>query len=182
VKARAILIVLSATLAACSGDDHEDLRQWMKESTKDFRGNIPKLPDVKPYQPVAYDGDGIVDPFKPAKIEPESKSRQSAGKGNGFQPDFEAREIRNSLLEKYPLESLKMIGYMHLNGRPIAVIQAEQNVKQVRVGEYVGLDFGMVTQVTDKEVTVRELVQDSAGDWMERTNSLYLQGKEGGSK
>ena len=58
----------------------------------------------------------------------------------------------------------------------------EDKVKQVKVGDYVGLDFGMVTQITDKEVVMRELIQDSAGDWSERTSSLYLQGKEGSRK
>lgn len=177
-----IVIALAGVLAACSGGDHEDLRQWMQESTKGLRGNIPKLPEVKPYEPVAYDAEGLLDPFKPGKIEPESKNRLGGAKAGGLQPDYEAREMRNSLLEKYPLESLKMVGYLNINNRPIAVMQAEQHVKQVKVGEYMGQDFGMVTQITDTEVTVRELVQDSAGDWSERTNSLRLQGKEGGKK
>ncbi|QLQ26584.1 MAG: pilus assembly protein PilP [Dechloromonas sp.] len=103
-------------------------------------------------------------------------------KGGVFQPDFEARDLRNSLLEKYPVESLKMIGYLNINRRPIAVIQVEDKVKQVKVGDYLGLDFGMVTQITDKEVVMRELIQDSAGDWSERTSSLYLQAKEGSKK
>ena len=178
---RLIVIAVSGVLAACSSGDHEDLRQWMAENTKDLRGNIPKLPDVKPYQPTPYEVEGMLDPFRPSKIEPESKQKQG-GKGVGLQPDYEARELRNSLLEKFPLESLKMIGYLNVNNRPMAVIQAEQNVKQVKVGDYVGLDFGMVTQITDKEVTLRELVQDSAGDWSERTSSLHLQGKEGSKK
>ena len=75
-----------------------------------------------------------------------------------------------------------MIGYLNINRRPIAVIQVENKVKQVKVGDYVGLDFGMVTQITDKEVVMRELIQDSAGDWSERTSSLYLQAKEGSKK
>lgn len=182
MKPGLVVVVLCGVIAACSSGDHEDLRQWMKESTKDLRGNIPRLPDVKPYEPVPYNGEGSLDPFKAAKIEPENKGRSGSGKGGGLQPDFDARELRNSPLEKYPLESLKMIGYLNLSGKSIAVIQADKNIKQVRVGEYMGLDFGMVTQITDREVKVRELVQDSAGDWMERTNSLYLQGKEGGNK
>ncbi len=177
---RLILVALCGALGACSGGDHEELKQWMAESTKDMRGNIPKLPEVKPYQPVPYDVEGLLDPFKAGKIEPESKNKQGAGNGGAFQPDFEARELRNSLLEKYPIESLKMIGYLNVNRRPIAVIQVEDKVKQVKVGEYLGLDFGMVTRITDKEVVLRELIQDSAGDWSERTSSLYLQGKEGG--
>ena len=149
---------------------------------KDMRGNVPKLPEVKPYEPVPYGMDGVLDPFKTNKIEPESRYKQLAGKGGAFQPDYEAREIRNSMLEKYPLESLKMIGYMNVNKRPMAVIQVEDKVKQVKVGDYMGLDFGMVTQVSDTEVQVRELIQDSAGDWSERKSSLYLQSKEGSKK
>jgi len=179
---RLLVIVLCGMLLGCGDDDHEDLRRWMNESAKDMRGNIPKLPDVQPYQPVPYDVEALLDPFKPNKIEPESKYRQAAGKGGMFQPDFEARELRNSLLEKYPLESLKMIGYLNVNKQPIAVVQVDDKVKQVKVGDYIGLDFGMVTKITDKDVELRELIQDSAGDWSERKSSLYLQSKEGGKK
>jgi hypothetical protein len=64
-----------------------------------------------------------------------------------------------------PSSRLKMIGYMNVNKRPMAVIQVEDKVKQVKVGDYIGLDFGMVTQISDTEVQLRELIQDSAGDW-----------------
>jgi type IV pilus assembly protein PilP len=179
---RLILVALCGALGACSGGDHEDIKRWMAENTKDMRGNIPKLPEVKPYEPVLYDVEGMVDPFKASKIEPESKRGKGTGKGGAFEPDFEARELRNSLLEKYPIESLKMIGYLNVNQQPIGVIQVENKVKQIKVGEYLGLDFGMVTRITDKEVVLRELIQDSAGDWSERTSSLYLQSKEGSKK
>lgn len=179
---RLMLVALCSALGACSGSDHEDLKQWMAENTKDMRGNVPKVPEVLPYQPVPYDVEGVLDPFKPNKIEPESRYKQGAGKGGAFQPDFDAREMRNSLLEKYPIESLKMIGYLNINNRPMAAIQVDDKVKQIKVGDYIGLDFGMVTQVTDKEVVLRELIQDSAGDWSERKSSLYLQSKEGSKK
>jgi type IV pilus assembly protein PilP len=177
-----LLVALCGLMGACSGGDHDDLKQWMAENTKDMRGHIPKLPEVKPYEPVPYEVEGTLDPFKSNKIEPESKYKQLAGKGGAFQPDFEAREVRNSLLEKYPIESLKMIGYLNVNKRPMAVIQVEDKVKQVKVGDYIGLDFGMVTQISDTEVQLRELIQDSAGDWTERKSSLYLQSKEGSKK
>lgn len=177
-----LVATLCLVLSGCSSSEHEDLRQWMDENTKDMRGGIPKLPEVQPYQPVPYEVEALLDPFKAGKIEPESKFRQGQGKGSIYQPDFDARELRNSLLEKYPLESLKMIGYLNVNKRPLAVIQVEDKVKQVKVGEYIGLDFGMVTKITDQELELRELIQDSAGDWSERKSSLYLQGKEGNKK
>ncbi len=179
---RLIFFALCGVLVGCSGGDHQDLREWMVESTKDLRGNVPKLPEVQPYEPVPYTVEGMLDPFKASKIEPESKYKQGGGKGGPFQPDFEAREMRNSILEKYPLESLKLIGYMNINKQPIAVIQAEDKVKQVKLGDYIGLDFGMVTKISDTEIELRELVQDSAGDWSERKSSLYLQSKEGSKK
>jgi len=179
---RLLLIALCGALGACSSGDHDDLKRWMAESTKDMRGNVPKLPEVLPYEPVPYEVETMLDPFKPNKIEPESKYRQAAGKAGAFQPDFDAREMRNSLLEKYPIESLKMIGYLNVNNRPMAVIQVDDKVKQIKVGDYIGLDFGMVTRINDKEVELRELIQDSAGDWSERKSSLYLQSKEGSKK
>lgn len=179
---RLTLLLLCILLSACFGGDHEDMRAWMTENTKDLRGVIPKLPEVKPYIAVPYEVEGVIDPFRPGKIEPESKYKQGAGKGGAFQPDFEARELRNSLLEKYPLESLRMIGYLNLNKQPMAVVQVEDKVKQVKVGEYLGLDFGVVTKITDSEIELRELIQDSAGEWTERNSSLHLQSKDGNKK
>lgn len=178
---RLTILAFCLSIAACSGNGHEDLELWMSENSKDLRPNIPKLPEVKPYEAVSYDPQGLPDPFKSSKIEPESRSKQ-AGKGSAFQPDIEAREMRNSILEKYPLESLKMIGYLNVNKRPMAVVQVDDKVRQVKVGEYLGLDFGMVTQISDTEIKLRELIQDSAGDWSERESSLLLQGKEGSKK
>jgi type IV pilus assembly protein PilP len=169
-------------LVACSGSDHEDLKEWITQNSKDLRGAVKKLPDVLAYQAVAYDVEALIDPFKAGKIEPESKNKQGAGKGGEYQPDFDARDLRNNILEKYPLESLKMIGTLNVNNRPMAVIQVEDKVKQVRVGEYVGLDFGMVTRITDKDIELRELIQDAAGDWSERNSTLHLQSKDGGKK
>jgi len=178
---RYLLLGMVILLAGCSADEHQDLKNWMADNTKDLRGGIPKLPEVKPYEAVPYEVEGMQDPFRSSKIEPDSKYKKN-GAGGGFRPDFEARELRNSFLEKYPLESLKMIGYLNVNRSPMAVIQVADKVKQVRVGEYLGLDFGIVTKITETEVQLRELIEDSAGDWSERNSSLYLQSKEGGKK
>jgi type IV pilus assembly protein PilP len=77
---RILLVALFGTLVACSGEGHDDLKQWMADNSKDLRGSVPKLPEVLPYQAVPYDVEGMLDPFKPGKIEPESKNRQGAAK------------------------------------------------------------------------------------------------------
>jgi type IV pilus assembly protein PilP len=172
-------MLLALLLAGCGSDDHDELRAWMQDVSKDMRGKIPPLPAVKPYEAVPYEVEAAVDPFRASKIEPEGKLRHGSGKG-GLQPDFEARELRNSMLEKYPLESIKMIGFLNINRKPLAVVQVDQHVKQVRVGEFMGMDFGRVTQISEREVALKELIQDSEGDWIERTTTLAMQSKEQG--
>ncbi len=169
------VLLLPLLLAACGGGgNHDDLKQWMRESTKNLHGKIPPLPEVKPYEAAEYQAETLPDPFKPALMDQDAKKRRGSGK---LQPDFEARELRNNPLERYPLESLTMIGYLKIGKMPYAVVQIEQLVKQVKIGEYIGQDFGIVTQVSETEVTVRELIQDTAGDWTERTSMLLLQEK-----
>jgi type IV pilus assembly protein PilP len=164
--------LMCITLVACTGGDNQDLRQWMNEAGKDIKGKIPPLPEVKPYEPVAYDAGNLLDPFKPAKIGPEQKKNA----GGGVQPDMDRpREP----LEAYPLESLKYVGVMTKKNASYAIIQVDSALYQVRVGNYMGQNFGVITKVAESEVTLKELTQDSAGDWVEKTSVLLLQSQEG---
>ena len=163
--------MLSLALAACSSGEHEDLRQWMNESSKDFKGRIPPLPQVKPYEPAPYDAGSLVDPFRSAKLGVDQKK----GGGGGRQPDMDrAREP----LESYPLESLKYVGVMTRKSSSYAIIQVDASLYQVRTGNYMGQNFGVITRITEDEVVLKELVQDSAGDWVERDSTLQLQAQE----
>lgn len=166
-----VALVSVVLVAACSGDDHEDQRQWMNEVSKDIRGKIPPLPEVKPYEPVPYDAGNLIDPFKPAKIGPEQRKNG----GGGLRPDMDRpREP----LEAYPLESLKYVGVMTRKKISYALIQVDGSLYQVRTGNYLGQNFGVITKVSESEIALKELVQDSAGDWVEREITLLLQGQE----
>lgn len=161
--------LLTCLLAGCGGGEHEDLKQWMKESTRDLKAKVPPLPEIKPFPVVAYEGTELTDPFNPRKIEPEKKG------GGGAGPDVNRRR---EPLEAYPLESLRMVGALHNAKGVNAVVQADRAYHQVRVGNYLGQNFGVVTRISESEVTLKELVQDSAGDWTERTSTLQLQEKQ----
>lgn len=166
-------ILLSAfCLAACSGGEQEELRQWMKEETKDFRGKIPALPQVKPYEAVPYDAAGLIDPFKSSKMLIDVKE----GGGGGLQPDLNRPK---EPLEHYPLESIKYVGSLTKKRQVHGIVQVDGALHQVRTGNYMGQNFGVVTKVSETEITLRELVQDPAGDWIERASTLLLQAKEG---
>jgi type IV pilus assembly protein PilP len=167
MRARAFLVIaIGASLAGCGGESHQDLRAWMAEQGKGTRGKLDPVPQIKPYEPFAYNAFDLADPFKPRKIEP-------AKGGSKLAPDL-AR--RREPLESFPLESLTMVGTLEKDRSIYALIRTpEKDVYQVRAGNHMGQDFGVITGITETEIRLRELVQDGAGDWTERTSSLQLQ-------
>lgn len=167
-------MVVGLMLGACSSDDHQDLKQWMKDATKDMKGRVKPLPEMKPFPIVSYEAAEMADPFNPVKIGPDKKP-EGGGTGGGITPDF--NRFREPL-EAYPLESLKMVGLIQKDKMLNAIIKADKTVHLVKIGNYMGQNFGMITQITDSEVQLRELVQDSAGDWVERPGTLQLQEQE----
>src|SRR5688572_25582897 len=163
----ALLLVLAClALASCSGDQHSDLKQFVKDSDNLPRGRIAPLPDVTPYEPFSYEAFGLLDPFKPRKIE---VPKAAAG---GVQPD-QAR--RKEPLEAYPLENLRMVGTLQQNKMHYALVKSpDNNLFRVRPGNYMGQNFGLITEVSESSIKLKEIVQDSTGDWTERISTLTL--------
>jgi type IV pilus assembly protein PilP len=158
--------VVTFALSACGGGDMDDLQEFMAEAGKDMQGRVEPLPQIKPYEPFNYEAFDLPDPFKPRKLSP-------TGGGGGLQPDLTRPK---EPLESYSLESLKMVGTVSRKDGIHAVVSTpDKTVYHVRAGNYMGQNFGLITQVTDNEVTLKEIVQDSAGDWAERTSTLTLQ-------
>jgi type IV pilus assembly protein PilP len=170
-----LVAVFCTSLAACTpSSDHEDLRQWMNDASKGLKGKVQPIPEVKSYEPVAYDARNLVDPFRSSRTIPEQVTS-----GGSERLDFE-RERQREPLESYPLESLKYVGIMTRieDKSSYGIIQADSSLYQVKTGNYLGQNFGRITEISESEVTLKELVQDGAGDWIERVSSLLLQGQE----
>ncbi|WP_332672249.1 pilus assembly protein PilP [Aromatoleum sp.] len=165
---KSLLILASAVaLGACS-TDQEDIHGWMAEQEKGMKGTVKPLPEVHPFPVVEYTA-GDATPFAPARIEPEAKARAGSG------PDL--GRLREPL-EAFPLESLELVGVMKQSAKEHALVKADKSLYQVRVGNYVGQNFGLVTHITETEVMVKELVEDLNGDWVERTSKLLLQERQ----
>jgi type IV pilus assembly protein PilP len=162
------LALVSLLLAGCGGEEFQDLRDFVKNSGADMRGKIEPPPEVKPYENFVYNNDaGLPDPFKPRKEE-----LRPEGKLGINQPDLNRPK---EALEEFPLESLKMVGYLYRDKIGYAVIRAtDGKLYRVKAGNYMGPNFGLIKEVTETEVTVKEMVQDSSGEWTERINTLQL--------
>lgn len=152
-------------LAGCGGESHQDLRAWMADQGKGARGRVDPLPQIKPYEPFAYNAFDLPDPFKPRKIEPTKGSNKLA-------PDLTRRR---EPLESYPLESLNMVGTLAQGKTTYALVRTpDKDVYQVTIGNYVGQNFGVILAINESEIRLKELVQDGGGDWTERTGTLQL--------
>ena len=169
------VIALGIMLAGCFGEEFGDLKAELKDKTKDLRGKIAPLPVVKPYEPVPYKAFDQADPFSSAKIELVTKSASSGG--GGLKPDFNRPK---EPLEAYPLESLKMVGVLQQRKASFALVKADVGLYRVKVGNYMGQNFGLITTITESQIQLRELIQDPAGDWAERQSTLQLQEVGGG--
>jgi type IV pilus assembly protein PilP len=60
-------------------------------------------------------------------------------------------------------------------GRQGALLNVDDLLYQVQVGQYLGQNYGRITKITETEIVLREIVQDARGDLTERISSLQLQ-------
>ena len=80
------LIILPLILLVSCGEGYADLKQFVKDSEKVPR-RIDPLPQVQPFQPFAYEGFDLPDPFRPRKL----TVKQDAN-ANGLAPDLNRRK------------------------------------------------------------------------------------------
>jgi type IV pilus assembly protein PilP len=162
---RLLVPIALAVLASCSSEIDE-LKSFVRDSEKGLPRRIDPLPPVKPFEPFAYEGFDLPDPFKPRKLSPPKE-----GSGGGLAPDLNRRK---EPLEAFPLEQLKMVGTLSQGKDTYAIVRADKTLYRVKKGNYMGQNFGLITDVTESEIKLKEIVQDSAGDWAERQSVLPL--------
>jgi type IV pilus assembly protein PilP len=169
--ANTALAALLVLLAGCGGDEHRDLKEELANLTKDMRGRVDPLPQVKPYEPVPYTAEGQVDPFRPERIEVAAAGRAASASTSLIE---EQKKRPPEPLEAFPLESIQMLGTITQKKETFALVKAGPNLYRVKKGNYMGQNFGVITEIDEAQISLKELVQDSSGDWVERMSTLQL--------
>ena len=82
---------------------------------------------------------------------------------------------RKEPLEAFPLDSMSVVGSIIRAGQPVALIKVDNLLYQVKLGNYLGQNYGRVMKINESEITLREIVQDAVGEWIERIATLELQ-------
>jgi type IV pilus assembly protein PilP len=166
------LTAIALAVTAC-GSDQDELSQWMEQQRREVKPSVQPLSAPKKFTPQAYGDDVGVEPFSTQKLTVALK--QEAKQPNSML----AAEInrRKEPLEAYPLDSMSMVGSVTKGGRPYALLRVDNLLYQVKAGDYLGQNFGKITKITETDVTLREIVQDAGGEWIERNSALQMQEK-----
>jgi type IV pilus assembly protein PilP len=136
-------------------------------------GQAQRQPIAPPrkFEPEPYAGAGGQDPFSSGKLVAGTrlnsrKLERAAGRG-----DEAAQGAAGSLSAGRHDHG----GYGGAPGAPHALLRVDGLLHYVKVGDYLGQNFGKITRITETEIDLREIAQDASGEWIERTSTLQLQ-------
>jgi type IV pilus assembly protein PilP len=168
---RTAALALAAVLVAGCSAEHDELQQWMEQQRREVKPNVPPLQPPRKFDPQPYTSAQAVDPFSNQKLSVALKAEARAP--NSLLSSELNR--RREPLESYPLDSMIMVGSVTKLGQPYALLRVDNLLYQVKVGDYLGQNYGRITRIAETEITLREIVQDAAGEWIERPATLQLQ-------
>ncbi len=169
-----MVVVALAFLAGCGASDEDELRQWMAEQRNQVKSQVTPLAEPKKFIPEAYTQDAALDPFDAVRLTRALRrdSAQNATNAGLIAPEMARRK---EPLEAFPLDSMAMVGSLDKKGAPTALVSVDKLLYQVRVGNYLGQNYGLIMKITETEIILREIVQDASGEWVERPTTLVLQ-------
>jgi type IV pilus assembly protein PilP len=167
VKHLLLLATASLGLSACGGNMGE-LDAYINEVKARPGGRIEPLPEITPYESFAYvaDVEGVRSPFVP------DTAQSAGGPGSGTRPDPDrSREY----LEGFPLDTLGMVGTLYIGDNYYGLIQTSDGlIHRVLPGNYMGQNDGRITEISESEITLVEIISDGIGGYIERDAAIGL--------
>jgi type IV pilus assembly protein PilP len=162
--------VMLVILSGCS-PEHRDIQQWVNQRRQAATPRV--MPIAKPvaFVPVTYTQSSTADPFEENRLTDVLKT-QDSGHDALLQTELNRRK---EPLEAVALDTMAMVGSIDKNRQQVALIKANNLIYQIRVGNYLGHDYGKVTKITENTIELREIVQDASGLWVERNATIRLQ-------
>jgi type IV pilus assembly protein PilP len=161
-------------LAACGPTGEDELRQWIAEQRATTKPRVTPLTEPKQFKPESYGAEAAVDPFTASKLTQALRrdGAQLASNAALIAPEMARRK---EPLEAFPLDSMAMVGSLNKTGVPTALLRVNNLIYPVKLGSYLGQNYGKITKISETAIQLREIVQDATGDWIERLTTLDLQ-------
>ena len=165
--ARLLLMLGAVLLLAGCTRGMSDLHDWVAQEKTKKGAPIPPLPVIKTFETFQYNDQGKRDPFSPSTAE-----TQPSASASGPRPD---QDRPKQPLEMFALDSLKMVGTVGTGTGIEALVKDPGGViHRVHRNEYLGQNYGRVTDIAEDHVDLVELVSNGNGGWMERSASIGL--------
>jgi len=158
------IVGLALTLTACSSD-HSELQAYIEEVQARPGGAIEPLPEVQPAPSHVYEPGNRRSPFIPD--EP-----QRLPDDDGIGPNVDRpREF----LEGRPLDALTMVGTLRNDQGAYGLVQDPEGlVHRVTIGNHMGQNYGRITDISEAEIQLVEIIADGIGGYYERPAAIGL--------
>ncbi len=158
-------------------EDTDDLRDFVAATQSQQAPSIAPLPEFKPYRSFVYEAANMREPFLPMLESPLGGASMN-GDGEAVEPD-ESRE--KEYLETFAIDQLAMVGTItSRDDSSLWALVRDENyeIHRVALGDYMGLDFGKVVALDERQIELKEIVTNGRGGWMTRLNSIVLSEQE----
>ena len=173
-KQGTLTVLLGATLSilsGCANNNVDDLKKYAGEVNARKPGPIEPLPEIKAYETFIYNMEGLRDPFQKLS-EPDVVDDMGKSAVQGPGPDLD-REKED--LEAYPLDTLRMVGTLSIDGDLWGLVRAGDGViHRVLPGNYMGKNYGKIVSLDEELIELDEFVTTGKGRWRERKASLAI--------
>lgn len=169
-----VCVAVLSSIFGCSGSEQQELSAWMQSERNSIRPEVKPIPEPSKFLPHSYAGERFIEPFSNEKLVSILKSGQSltAEKSALIEPELNRRK---QPLEAFPLDAMSMVGILNRKGQLVALVKVDSLLYQVVAGGYLGQNYGRIVKIDENQIVLREIVQDAAGEWIERPAALQLQ-------
>ncbi len=166
---RNVVLILAILLSACSDPGMADLEKTVREIKAIKNPHVDPMPEYRHIPPYFYEPSGrdpfipFVDAKKPRSIDLDD-SGQSPEQGCPNSPN--QNRIRVGL-EELPLDALKMVGLLKMDGRKWALVvsKTDGTIYKVKQNDYIGDNYGQIINLNEDEMEILELHPDGKGCW-----------------
>jgi len=167
---QSVCILFLTCLAGCGNDDFSDLNQYIAKIKAAPKGKIKPLPEVKEIEAFIFNPSGLRDPFKPIVQTEQQNAVPELSPGGGITPDSARRKEE---MEDFALETMKMVGTLKMKSTLWGLVRTDDGtVHRVRLGNYMGKNYGKITRISVDKIELMEIVPDKPGRWREQKTSL----------
>lgn len=162
------IAMVGVLLSGCDSSGTQGLAKQLEEIKRTSVSHIEPLPSPSPNLPFSYTATFLRDPFQSQDVieEPPAAVEKKCQLPDLTRP--------KGFFERFDLSAFAMVGSITDAQQNNALVRVASNVYLIKVGDYLGVNYGRVTSITDFGVVVLEKISDGDGGCKERPYNLEL--------